>query len=86
MQREVFQQRNVNITDEENQIGIKMVLENGRTTTLNMWCNENPMPGTGKIRKLAGYFRPQTITIYTAAYIKAAVYTSALHPAMPEAC
>lgn len=27
------------------------------TTTLNMWCNGNSMPGTGKIRKLADYFR-----------------------------
>lgn len=26
-------------------------------TTLNMWCNGNSMPGTGKIRKLADYFR-----------------------------
>lgn len=25
-------------------------------TTLNMWCNGNSMPGTGKIRKLADYF------------------------------
>lgn len=26
-------------------------------TTLNMWCNGNSMPGTGKIRRLADYFR-----------------------------
>lgn len=26
-------------------------------TTLNMWCNGNSMPGTGKIRALADYFR-----------------------------
>ena len=26
-------------------------------TTLNMWCKENSMPSTGKIRKLADYFR-----------------------------
>ena len=26
-------------------------------TTLNMWCKGNSMPGTGKIRKLADYFR-----------------------------
>lgn len=26
-------------------------------TTLNMWCNGKSMPGTGKIRKLADYFR-----------------------------
>lgn len=25
-------------------------------TTLNMWCNGNSMPGTGKIRALADYF------------------------------
>lgn len=25
-------------------------------TTLNMWCNGNSMPGTGKIRRLADYF------------------------------
>lgn len=27
------------------------------TTTLNMWCNGKSMPGTGKIRRLADYFR-----------------------------
>lgn len=26
-------------------------------TTLNMWCKGNSMPSTGKIRKLADYFR-----------------------------
>ena len=26
-------------------------------TTLNMWCNGNALPSTGKIRKLADYFR-----------------------------
>lgn len=26
-------------------------------TTLNMWCNGNSMPSTGKIRKLADYFK-----------------------------
>lgn len=26
-------------------------------TTLNMWCNGNSLPGTGKIRKLADYFK-----------------------------
>lgn len=26
------------------------------TTTLNMWCNGNSMPGAGKIRALADYF------------------------------
>lgn len=30
---------------------------NINTTTLNMWCNGKSMPGTGKIRKLADYFR-----------------------------
>ena len=27
------------------------------TTTLNMWCKGNSMPGTGKLRTLADYFR-----------------------------
>lgn len=28
-----------------------------KATTLNMWCSGNSMPGVGKIRKLADYFR-----------------------------
>lgn len=35
--------------DVANELGIN-------TTTLNMWCNGNSMPGTGKIRALADYF------------------------------
>lgn len=57
-QKQIFA-RNLNkyiSLNQKQQIDVAKDL-NINPTTLNMWCNGNSMPGTGKIRKLADYFR-----------------------------